>query len=57
LDNIAYVEYLLNNYHEIKKQINHLKMLINSPIYETSSETIEELNFKDTGVFHPGRSP
>lgn len=40
-----YVEYLLKNYHQIKKEIEQLILLLESPMYDSEEETIEGLTF------------
>lgn len=57
MNKIAYVENLLKNYQEIKGQIEHFKNLTLEIPYESITETIQSLNFKDVGVYDRGRSP
>ncbi|MBE6068062.1 MAG: hypothetical protein E7211_10300 [Clostridium lundense] len=40
-----YAEYLLKNYHQIKKEIEQLVLILESPIYDSEEETIEALTF------------
>jgi DNA-directed RNA polymerase specialized sigma subunit len=40
-----YVEYLLKNYHQIKREIDQLVLILESPIYDSEEETIEALTF------------
>lgn len=40
-----YVEYLLKNYHQVKREIEQLTLLLESPMYDSEEETIEELTF------------
>lgn len=40
-----YVEYLLKNYHQIKREIEQLVLILESPIYDSEEETIEALTF------------
>lgn len=46
MDTKSYVEYLLKNYHQIKREIEMLKPLLNQDIYESMEETIEGMVFK-----------
>lgn len=57
MENINYTQYLLNNYHPLKKRINYIENLLSSTIFEKASETIEELNYKKEGDLPMGRSP
>lgn len=40
-----YVEYLLKNYSQIKREIEQLGFILESPIYDSEEETIEALTF------------
>jgi hypothetical protein len=40
-----YVEYLLKNYYQIKREIEQLVLILESPIYDSEEETIEALTF------------
>lgn len=57
MENINYTQYLLNNYHPLKRRINYIENLLSSTIFEKASETIEELNYKKEGDLPMGRSP
>lgn len=46
LESKEYVEYLLKNYHQIKREIEVLKVLLEITIYESDEEIIEEMNFE-----------
>lgn len=46
LESKEYVEYLLKNYHQIKRDIEVLKVLLEIRIYESDDEIIEEMNFE-----------
>lgn len=55
-DTATYIEYLLSNYQDAKNLIDYLKGIVNLQLYQDSSQVIEELNFKDTGVFNNGET-
>lgn len=57
MEKINYTQYLLNNYHPLKKRINYIENLLSSTIFEKTSDTIEELNYKREGDLPMGRSP
>ncbi len=43
-----YVEYLLKNYHQLKREVEMLTPLLKTPMYETFDDTIEGMLFKTT---------
>lgn len=46
MESKEYVEYLLKNYHQIKREIEVSKALLKITIYESEDEIIEEMNFE-----------
>ena len=46
MESKEYVEYLLKNYHQIKREIEVSKALLKITIYESEDEVIEEMNFE-----------
>lgn len=46
MESKEYVEYLLKNYHQIKREIEVSKALLKIAIYESEDEIIEVMNFE-----------
>lgn len=57
MNTLDYVENLLKNYHDLKRQIEHFQDLTMLSKNESICETIQSLNFKDLSLQERGRSP
>lgn len=58
MESLAFVEFLLKNYEEMKKRAEYLGKLLASPLFvETYDDTIEELNYKREDFQNPSRGP